>query len=111
MMPVIHVTFEREPKKPVSPCAHPVLAFADTGIQICSAGPEIQKLLGYPDGYLESTTHQIRSITNDRLRIKGVLFLCIRMEAKETQQAVYVSDNTSGFCLSQTALKDLDLLP
>lgn len=111
MMPGIHATFGRIPKKPVSPRAHPVLAFADTGAQTCSAGPEIQKLLGYPDGYLVSTTHRIRSITDDRLRIKGVLFLRIRVGTKETRQAVYVSDNTSGFYLSQTALKDLDLLP
>ena len=111
MMLRIHATFGRVPKKPMSPRAHPVFAIADTGTQIYSAGPEIKKFLGYSDGYLVSTSHRIRGITNDWLRIKGVLFLCIRVGTKVTRQAVYVSDNTSGFYLSQTALKDLNLLP
>ena len=96
-MPEIHATFGRIPKKPVSPRVHPVLAFADTGAQTCSDGPEIQKLLGYPDGDLVSTTHRIQVLTNDRLRIMGVLFLCTRMGTKEMRQTVYVSDNTSDF--------------
>ena len=109
-MPRIHVTFGRILKKPVSPCANPVLAFSDTGAQTCSAGTEIQKLLGYPNGFLVSTTHRIRGITYDRLRNNGVLFLCRRVGMKEVMQAVYMSDNTPGFYWLQTALKDLDLL-
>ena len=84
MMPGIHATFGRVPKKPVILRAHPVLTFADTGAQTCPAGPEIQKLLGYADGYLVSTTHWIRGITNDRQRIKGVIFLCIKVGTKVT---------------------------
>ena len=49
MMSGIHATFGHVPKKAVSPRAHPILAFADTGSQTCSARPEIQKLFGYPD--------------------------------------------------------------
>lgn len=79
MMPGTYAIFGHPPRKPITPRAHPILAFADTRAQTCSAGPEIQKLLGYPDGYLVSTTHRIRGITNDRLRVKGVLFLCIKV--------------------------------
>ena len=111
MLPGTHAAFGRVPKDPVSLRSHHVLAFADTGAQTCSSGPDIQKLLGYTDGYLVSTTHRIRGITDNRLHIKGVLFLRIKVGSRETRQAVYVSDNTTGFYLSQTALKDLDLLP
>ena len=74
MMPGIHAIFGRVPRKPVSQRAHPVLAFADTGTQTCSVGTEIQKLLGYPDGYLVSTNHRIQGITNDQLCIIDVFF-------------------------------------
>ena len=90
---------------------HHVIAIADTGVQTCSCGPEIQKALGYPDEYLLPTIHQIRGITEDQLDIRGVMFACIRVGSREARQAVYVSENTSGFYLSESALKKLGLLP
>ena len=110
MVPEAHAKFGRQLRNPVSQVNHHILAIADTGAQTCSCGPEIQELLGYPDGYLIPTTHRIRGITENQLQIKGVLFLRIKVGKKETRQAVYVSKNTSGFYLSQTALKDLGLL-
>lgn len=49
--------------------------------------------------------------TDDQLRIKGVLFAHVRVGSKETHQTVSVSDNTSGFYLLESTLKDLELLP
>lgn len=69
MMPGVHATFGWVPKKPVSPHAYLILAFMDTRAQTCSAGPEIKKLLRYPDGYLVSTTHRIQGITRYTSRV------------------------------------------
>ena len=111
MLPRTHAAYGHAPKDAISDSSHHILAFADTGAQTCSSGPEIQRLLGYPDGYLVPTNHRIRGITDNRLEVKGVLFLVIKVGSRETRQAVYVSENTSGFYLSQTALKALNLLP
>ena len=82
-----------------------VTAIADTGAQTCSCGPEAQKALGYPDEYMILTTHQIWGITEDPLDIREVMFACIRAGSKETRQAIYMFENTSGFYLSESALK------
>ena len=94
------------PTNTVSHQSHHIVAFADTGAQSCSSGPETQTLLRYPDEYLMLTTHRVRCITNNRLHINGVLFLCVRVGPRETRQVVFVADNTSGLYLSRTALKD-----
>ena len=111
MMPRTHAKFDCVSTGPVSRCSHKIIAFADTGAQTCSSGPEIQELLGYSDEYLVPTTQRIRGITDNQLHIKGILLLHIRVGSRKTRQAVYVVDNTSGFYLSQAALKDLGLLP
>ena len=111
MMPRTHAKFGCVPTGPLSRRSHKTIAFADTGAQTRSSGPEIQELLGFSDEYLEPTTHQIRGITDNQPHIKGILFLHIRVSSRETRQAVYVVDNMSSFYLSQAALKDLGLLP
>jgi len=103
MTPRTHAKFGCVPTGPASRRSHKIIAFADTGAQTSSSGPEIQELLGYPDEYLMPTTYQIRGITDNQLHIKGILFLRIRVGSRETRQAVYVADNTSGFYLSQAA--------
>ena len=111
MMPGTHPTFSCISTNTVSHQSHRILGFVDTGALTCSSGPEIQRQLRCPDRYLVPTTDRIRSITNNRLHVNGVLFLHGRVGARETRQAVYVADNTSGLYLSYTALKDLDILP
>ena len=110
MLPSTHAAYGRTIRGPINQESHHILAFADARTQTFLSGPEIQRLLGYPDGYLLSTNHQIRGITDNRLRVKGVLFLLLKVGSRETRQAIYVSDNTPGFYLSQTALKDRNLL-
>ena len=58
MMPRTHATFNCMPTNTVSY----ILTFVDTRAQICLNRPEIQRVLGYPDGYLMQTTHQIHGI-------------------------------------------------
>ena len=48
---------------------------------------------------------------DDQLCIKGIVFMHIMVDHKETRQVVYVLENTSGFYLSELALKDLGLIP
>ena len=110
IIPGAHSKFGRRLRNPTDQRSHRIIALADSGAQTCSCGPEVQRMLKCPDGYLIPTTHRIRGITEDRLHIKGVVFLRIKMGDRETKQAVYVSENTSGFYLSEIALKDLGLL-
>ena len=65
MIPRTHAKFGCVPTGPLSSRSHNIIAFADTGAQTYSSGPEIQELLGYSDEYLVPTTHQIRSITDN----------------------------------------------
>ena len=62
MTPRTHAKFGCVPTGPASRRSHKIIAFADTGDQTSSSGPEIQELLGYPDEYLMPTTHQIRPL-------------------------------------------------
>ena len=90
--------------------SHHILAFADTESQVCSSGPEIQKLLGYLDGYLVPTTHQIHGITNNRLHERMFYsYACQLVQGRHNK--LYVADNTPSLYLSQTVLKNLDMLP
>ena len=80
----------------------------DTGAQTCSSDPEILKVLGCTSNILIPTSH---GIMDDQLHIKGIVFMSIRVGLKVTRQVIYVSENTSGFYLSELALKDLGLIP
>ena len=110
MMLRTHSTFGCIPTDTVSRQSHCIIAFAETGAQTYLSGTEIQRLLGFPDGYLVPTTQRIRGITDNRLHVKGALFLRRRVGSRETRQVVVVPDNTSSLYLSPTALKELNLL-
>lgn len=43
--------------------------------------------------------------------MKGVISVNIRVGSRDTHQMIYALENTSGFYLSESALKDLSLLP
>lgn len=88
-----------------------VSAVTDSRCQTCTVGPEILQTLNCPTSYLIKTRHNIVGITNSPLNIIGVLFLQIGIGHKTTNQMVYISKNCRGFFLSQTAMKDLDVVP
>ena len=87
-----------------------IKAIADTGCQTCTAGKDLLKALKCPQEYLISTKHQIVGITDTSLKVLGALMLSISFRGRTTQQMVYISNNTSGFYLSETALKDLNVV-
>ena len=95
--------------KPLS--AQQVSSCTDTGAQTCSSGPEILERLGCSDDILVPTRHRIKGITDTPLDISGALFLNISLGKYNTRQMVYISKNTKGFFLSESALKDLHLIP
>ncbi len=87
-------------------------AVADSGCQTCSAGTDVLEQIGCPIGYLVPTSHRIIGITDDSLLdIMGSVLLRLEVAGKVTRQMVHVSKNTRGLYLSETALKELGLLP
>ena len=110
LIPEAHAEFGHASKKVSNLRTHRITAVPDTGAQTCSSGPELQKVLGCPDRFLVPTRHRIRGITEAPLQIKGVIFARIRVGSRETHQMIYVSENTTGFYLSESALKDLGIL-
>lgn len=90
--------------------AYRISATADTGVQTYSSGPEILKVLRCTDDRLLPTSRSICGITNDQLNIRGIFFMRIRVGPRKMRRVVYISDNTSWFYLSESALKDLGLI-
>ena len=83
-------------------------AIADTGAQTCTTGIHILKVI--PDTWLIPTKHKLRGVDNNFLPIKGVLFVDIFTNTKQTTQLLYVCENVSGMYLSQSALRELDII-
>ena len=84
---------------------------ADSGAQTCTSGPEILSTLNCPASYMLKTHHPINGITGDSLDVMGALLLKLEMEGRETRVVMYICRNASGIFLSQTALKQLGVLP
>ena len=89
---------------------HDVEALADTGCQTCTAGMNLLTHMKIPPAYLIPTKHRITGITDTSLKIIGALMLAITFKGKTSNQMVYISDNTSGLYLSETTLKDLEIV-
>ena len=107
-----HKSFGRPlPGKSGIPDETKLQAFADTCAQTCTSGPEIMEQLHCPASALVPTSHGIHGITENSLSILGALLLQITAGGHQTNQVVYVAKNIKGFYLSQTAMKDLNLIP
>ena len=98
-------------KKSHAPKHASLSAFADTCAQTCTSGLELLQQLQCPESYLIPTTHGIQSMTDHPLKAAGALLLCIEAGDHQTRQVVYIADNVDGFYLSETALKDLGVIP
>ena len=85
-------------------------ALADTGCQTCTAGEEFLDMLNCPRDYILPTRHKIVGITNDQLGIIGAVFLRMELRGRTTRQIVYISQKVTGLFLSESALKDLQLI-
>ena len=87
-----------------------VSAVADTGCQTSTAGYEIMELLNIPKNSHITTKHAIIGITDTNLYIIGALLLTIGYKGRTTNQMVYISSNSKGLYLSETAIKELGLI-
>ena len=85
-------------------------AVTDTGCQTSTAGEDIMQKLGIKQRHLIPTCHRIIGITDTRLKILGVVMLQIELNGNLTRQMVYISSNSSGLYLSETALKELGVI-
>ena len=87
-----------------------IQAYTDTCVLTCTSDPEILSMLQYHSSYLLLTTHRIDRIMDKPLDIMGALLLHIKSNGLDTQQVVYMAQNVTGFYISATAMKDLDLI-
>ena len=85
-------------------------AVTDTGCQTSTAGVDILKKLSIPERYLIPTCHRIIGITDTHLHIMGALLLEMEYNDRVTRQMVYISSNSGGLYLSETACKELGLI-
>ena len=66
--------------------------------------------MGIEERFLVPTCHRIIGITDTRLRILGALMMEMEYNDRTTRQMVYVSSNSCGLYLSETACKELGLV-
>ena len=64
----------------------------------------------HPTSSILNTTY-LASQSRRSLNLIGVLFLHIKFNNRSSKQMVYISRNCHGFYLSQTAMKDLNIVP
>ena len=85
-------------------------AVADTGAQICTAGPNILKNIEQSKRWLLPTKNRLRGVGNNKLSIIGTLLVDISSSKGHTTELLYICEGVSNTYLSQTALKRLDIL-
>ena len=84
---------------------------ADSGCQTCTAGSDILKRLDVKTNELLNTKHNILGITDSSLNVIGALTVEIKFRGAISRQLLYIASNIQGVYLSETALKDLGVLP
>ena len=87
-----------------------MVVVADTGCQTSSAGLDVLKTLGVKKRWLIPTCHRIIGITDTQLKIVGAVFLEFNHKGKSSRQMVYVSSNSAGLYLSETACRQLGMV-
>ena len=86
-------------------------ALADSGCQTSTAGLDFLHAINCPESFLIPTSHRIMGITSSSLDIVGAVLLRMEYQGRITRQMVHISRKTRGLYLSESALKDLGLLP
>ena len=84
---------------------------ADSGCQTSTAGSDILKDLNIKPEELIHTKHGILGITNSQLNIIGALTTEVWYKNELSRQLLYNTSHIEGVYLSETALKDLKILP
>ena len=87
-----------------------VRSLADSGCMTCTAGKELLEYLNCPEDYLIPCSHRILGITHTSLNIMGAIFARITFKGRTSRQMIYISENIKGFFLSESALRDLEII-
>ena len=113
MMPAAHATFGVKWRGSRRGLHNPksAQALADSGCQTSTAGLDFLHEINCPESFLIPTCHQIMGITKSSLDVVGAVLLRIEYQGQITRQMVHISRKTRGLYLSESALKQLGLLP
>ena len=84
---------------------------ADTGAQVCTAGPGLLSYFHIDEEFLVPTKLVVKGIAHFPVTILGALFLKVCAGGMCTEQIVYIAREARSFILSETALKELGVLP
>ena len=86
-------------------------ALADTGAQVCTAGPDLLQSLGTTESVLITTNMTVKGLSQSSVTLLGAVFLEISSQGIRTKQIVYIAREARCLILSETALKGLGVLP
>lgn len=89
---------------------HPVMAVADTGAQVCVAGPSLLAKLGIKEAGL-IRKGGLRDVADLPLTCLGTVECCFALDGRSTRQDVFVVKTARNVFLSLAACKDLGLVP
>ena len=88
-----------------------MMVYTDTCAQVCVSDPSILNKLDITKDELIPTRHKIISVTEQPLKIKGIVFVEITVGDLRTYQPLYISENIKGFFLTKDAQIDMGILP
>ncbi len=84
---------------------------ADTGAQVCTAGPNLLSNFDVDQSFLVPTRLEVKGITHFPVTMLGAIFLEVSANGMRTRQIVYIASEARSLILSETALKALGVLP
>ena len=87
-----------------------VKVVADSGCQTCIAGTDLLERIGCPEDFLIPTRLSIVGITKDSCDITRSILLRVELDGYVTRQMVHISTKIKGFYLSETALRELNVI-
>ena len=106
-----HLMFEKEIDESAPFIKHTSNALADTGAQVCTAGPEFLSSLGIQESFLITTNMSVRGVTHSAVTLMGAAFLEVSAMGISTKQVVYFAREARSLILSEKTLKDLGVIP
>ena len=95
---------------PIQPPSFICDAVADTGAQLCVTGTDILTQHLHLGQWPLPTKMPLRGVTRNNLTLKGALIVNIKGSSGETKEVLYVCEKVKGMYLSQTALKNINIV-
>merc|ERR1719508_617764 len=83
---------------------------ADTGAQVCTAGPGTMEALGLSISMLAKTKLKVRGVKRTELTVLGAVSVEISAGDRQSNQILYVTSETRQLILSRTCLQQLGVV-